>query len=211
MQTIEQEQEVDNYSIVISVQVTYNISACFIVLRCVQNFKINYYKTNSPQNQSNYQDTDKYTHLATLSASNTNFTSTFTLTPSEDGFYLAFQDEGTCIELVQVIVYQLRCPPQQVGLVSYPDTPSPLTGQVEVQGSCKDGAHPEGSLTLMCNSDGTWSGSPACSCDVGYKQINNDSDTEFACEGTFVYMYTSLFKSGFTTSAIHFSAFSFFF
>ena len=100
------EPDVD-YDVTIFVNITYRLTNCRTDLGCVPRFKILNYKTNSPQSQSNYRDTGRYNIIGTADTIFTRTTENFDfqLSSSERGFYLAFQDEGTCITLSQVIVY----------------------------------------------------------------------------------------------------------
>ena len=62
------------------------------------------------------------------------------------------------------------CPAQSEGLVRYPTTLAPVSGSDQVTTQCADNAHRTSfSLTVMCDSDGTWSGPiPLCECDIKY-------------------------------------------
>ena len=177
------EPDVD-YDVTIYLNVTYRITNCRADLGCVPRFNIQKYKTNSPQSQSNYQNSDIYSLIGTADTIFTRATDTFDfqLSSSERGFYLAFQDEGTCVTVSRVIVYRRRCPGQQIGLVVYPEIQSPASGRVEAEASCVENAYAESDLGLMCDSEGTWTGSPVCSCDVGYKQVS-DTEGVQSCEG----------------------------
>ena len=86
-------------------------------------------------------------------------TYSFTLDPSETGFYVALQDTGTCVGISRLRVYRYTCPSRQVGLVLYPETPAPASGSVNVYFTCVDNASiPESeSDTVICNHNGMWS------------------------------------------------------
>ena len=177
------EQDRDNYTVTIFVNITYRITNCRTDLGCVPRFNIQNYKTNSPQSQSNYQDTSRYNliDIADTLVVRTTETFDFALSRSEDGFYLAFQDQGTCVTISRVIVYRRRCPAQQIGLVLYPEVQSPASGQEPAEASCVANAHAETDLGLMCDSEGTWIGNPMCSCNDGYMQVN-DTEGVQSCE-----------------------------
>ena len=93
--------------------------------------------------------------------------SSFVLSEGQNGFYIAIQDPGACVIIRRLVVYRKRCPTRQVGLVLYPETPAPLT-HVSVEANCVSNAAGTG-LTLMCNSEGVWSGTPQCQCNPGYR------------------------------------------
>ena len=59
-----------------------------------------------------------------------------------------------------------------MGLVRFPNTLVPYTGRKDVETECADNAHVNSSsLTVFCNSGGSWSGEiPRCECDTGYRE-----------------------------------------
>ena len=173
-----------DYDVTITVNVTYGITNCNTSRGCIGRFNIHNYKVDSPQSRSTYRDTRRYSLIGTADTRFIRTTETFefTLSASERGFYLAFRDEGTCGTINRVIVYRQRCPAQQIGLVVYPEIPSPASGTVEAEASCVENAHAVSDLGLMCDSEGTWTGSPLCSCDAGYKLASNTEGVQF-CEG----------------------------
>ena len=75
------------------------------------------------------------------------------------------------------------CDAQSVGLVRYPATLAPNSGSHTVTAQCTDNASPTSSLSVMCQSDGTWpsSNTPKCLCNTGYKAVS-DNGREF-CQG----------------------------
>ena len=60
-------------------------------------------------------------------------------------------------------MYRTICPSRTEGLVIYPETPTG-TSAVSVTYQCMANAE----VRLMCNTDGSWSGSPSCSCIPGH-------------------------------------------
>ena len=59
-----------------------------------------------------------------------------------------------------------------MGLVAYPATPAPSSGTRTVATQCADNAHRTSStLNVQCSSAGTWSGSPQCQCNDGYRPV----------------------------------------
>ena len=101
-------------------------------------------------------------------------TYSFTLDPSENSFYVALQDTGTCVGISRLRVYRYICPSRQVGLVLYPETPAPEPGSVNVQFTCVDNAYIPVSEkdTVTCYHNGTWSTDiPVCECNAGYEDM----------------------------------------
>ena len=100
-------------------------------------------------------------------------THTFTLDPSETGFYIALQDTGTCVGISRLRVYHyIRfCPSRQEGLVLYPETPASVSGSVNINIKCVDNAVVSGSPQVTCHSNGTWGPeNPVCKCHPGYEE-----------------------------------------
>ena len=98
-------------------------------------------------------------------------THTFTLDPSETGFYVALQDTGTCVGISRLRVYRYNCPSRQVGIVLYPETPASLSDKDDVNISCVPNADISGSPQVTCRSNGTWGPeNPVCKCDCGYEE-----------------------------------------
>ena len=63
------------------------------------------------------------------------------------------------------------CPAQSVGLVRYPATQAPASGSIAVTAQCADNARRvSSSLSVICRSDSSWSGSPRCQCNSGYEE-----------------------------------------
>ena len=64
-------------------------------------------------------------------------------------------------------MYRTICPSRTEGLVTYPETPTG-TSAVSVTHQCVANADRVSGGGLMCNTDGSWSGSPSCSCVAGH-------------------------------------------
>ena len=59
-----------------------------------------------------------------------------------------------------------------MGFVRYPATLAPVSGSVTVTTQCGDDASPTTSLSVTCNYDGSWSGTPQCQCYDGYQAVS---------------------------------------
>ena len=147
-------------------------------------FRLLNYTTNTQQLPSTtgngYMNTDNYEQFGRASSTTQTArfeTHTFTLDPSDTGFYVALQDTGTCVGISRLRVYHYICPSQQKGLVLYPEIPTPVSGSVNVQFTCVDNAHlPESeSDTITCYHNATWSTEvPVCECSVGYENMGTN-------------------------------------
>ena len=97
-------------------------------------------------------------------------TFSFTLQPSQTGFYIGIQDTGTCVGITRMRVYHNNCKSFQRGLVLYPDAPAPVSDSVNIDIQCVDNAVASGSARVTCCSDGRWGPqNPVCQCRLGYE------------------------------------------
>ena len=166
-----------NYDVAIQVEAIYSLPSCRERQGCKQRFNLLHYMTNSQRLRSTEGDgsmnTQNYVNFAVpvgVSSVNNNNTYTFTLPPSSTGFYIALQDNGSCIALSRLRVYRNNCQSRQVGLVLYPDAPAPVSGSVNIDISCVANAVVSGSSRVTCGSDGTWgSQNPVCQCRLGHE------------------------------------------
>ena len=143
-----------------------NVSHTF--LSCTPNlFRLHFYPSAS--NPGSSSGISNYIHIGNVDPSTNSLqTSTFTfnLASQYSGFYLGFQDQDSCGTVERVQVYRTICPSRTEGLVMYPETPTG-TSVVSVTHQCIANAEVSGG-GLMCNTDGSWSGSPSCSCVSGH-------------------------------------------
>ena len=152
---------------------------------CDMGFRLLNYKITTTQlpstTGSGYMNTENYEQFGRARASITgrpySETYSFTLDPSDTGFYVAVWDVGTCVGISRLRVYRYICPSRQEGLVLYPETPAPESGSVNVQLTCVDNAYiPESeSDTVICYYNGTWSTEvTVCECNVGYENMGTN-------------------------------------
>ena len=162
-----------SYDLPIFVNVTYEFLTCNPRI-----FGLHYYPSASEPSPSSKNNTANYIHIGDVTATNGNEqieSFSFNLGSQFGGFYLAFRDQDSCAGVNRVQVYRGTCPQRTEGLVTYPETPAG-TAAVPVTHQCVANANVSGS-GLMCNPDGSWSGSPSCSCVPGYRAVTT------TCEG----------------------------
>ena len=140
---------------------------------CSNTVKVYYYPSNGPITSGEQLNSANYILIDSPSFGATSQTKslTFSLASQFDRFYIAIVEENSCFTLRRLRVSYAVCPMETVGLVVYPNTPigaSAVTGSA----SCKPNAAVSvgGSLSFTCDTDGTFSGSPSCSCVSGHFQ-----------------------------------------
>ena len=75
-----------------------------------------------------------------------------------------------------------------MGLVRYPATLAPNSGLTTVTTECADNARRvSSSLSVICSSTGSWSGSPRCQCNSGYEAVT--VNYRQICQGIIGYYY----------------------
>ena len=159
------------YALAITVDIQGDTSSCS---GCNSNaVKVYYYPSHGPiasgaqLNANNYNMID----IASFGVSTQEKSVSFSLGGQYDKFYIAIVAENTCFTLRRLLVSYEVCLMKKQGLVIYPDTPIG-SSSVMTNGSCKANADVSlgGSLSITCNTDGTFSGSPSCSCVGGHFQ-----------------------------------------
>ena len=143
--------------------------------------KVHYYPSNGPIASNAQLNTDNYNLIGSLSfgASTSKQSVTFSLGSQFDRFYIAIAVEDTCFYLRGLQVSFKACQSDPVGLVIYPDTPVG-TSAATVSAKCKDNAIVSlgSSPSITCNTDGTFSGFPSCSCDGGHFESGESCQRE---------------------------------
>ena len=164
----------------ILVDITYALQSCRSNRNpsCNTQFKLYHYITNDTQlpstNGSGFMNKANYASFGTVSpaATGARYTEThhFTLNYNETGFYIAIEDTGTCVIVSRLLVYRHNCKSMQIGLVSYPETPAPVSGSTVINITCVDYANISGSPEVTCGSDGLWGPeNPRCECSEGHE------------------------------------------
>ena len=163
----------------VGVTVEYEQQECGV--DCQQTFSAHIYEissadVNKARNTDNYRLVTRIVPPDTSSGTlmNTTFyVNFFEIANKNTSFYLAFQDEGSCMVIRRLIVFYHVCPQQTVHLVRYPETiapfvPSELARYAFV--SCVENAVPDFRDLLVCAAWGIWAGfgELKCHCSPGY-------------------------------------------
>ncbi len=163
-------QENDTYPITIYVDTEWTLSTC--AGTCNRTLEVHRFITDSQQLPDVSQRTG--TSIGTISSEQISVTGTtsltFTLGPTQDGFYLCIRSTGSCYTINRLSIYKTICPYKQNGLVIYSETAAPQEGGPNVisDAQCVSNASASGGVSIMCSDSGVWSGNPLCSCNGGY-------------------------------------------
>ena len=167
-----------NYPVEIHVEITHALGRCGVRVACNPLYVHNYI-TNTMQLPSTlgsgFMNTQHYRNIGVFEQSSRIsltfvVTLNFTLQPSQTGFYIAVQDNGTCGGISRMRVYRNNCKSFQSGLVLYPDAPAPVSDSVNINIQCVDNADVSGSARVTCGSDGRWGPqNPVCQCRLAYE------------------------------------------
>ena len=141
-------------------------------LPCDYGLHIYYYPSNGPVANGAQLNTSNYIYageMVTSTALTLTSHVTFSLSSQFDRFYIAIEAKKICIEMFHVKVSYKLCPKKNVGLVVYPSTPIGASA-ANTSASCKANAivSPNTSLSIVCKTNGAFSGSPECLCAGGY-------------------------------------------
>lgn len=98
------------------------------------------------------------------------------VTAPMEGFYLAFQDMSTCVNITRVRVIYMICPATINSLAQYSDA---SLGQT-ISGMCVGNSSAVGTLMGECSLDASFNFSSAgsCVCDAGYEAMDDQCDGE---------------------------------
>ena len=110
-------------------------------------------------------------------------TRNFTRPPNFRGFYLAFRDTGTCVNVARIILYYRVARGSADAFTRCPDVPLPIAGSGQVSSlmcTCLGNtSEVSGSLERSCDEDGVCTEGQRCECVAGF-QFNA---TETTCVG----------------------------
>ena len=157
------------YALGISVDIEGDTSSCD---GCNSNaVKVYYYPNNGPFASGAQLNTDNYILIgnASFGATVEKQSLSFSLGSQYDRFYIAMVAEDTCFTFDRLLVSYKVCLMEMVALVIYPETPIGASG-VSTSASCAANATLSlgSSLSITCGTNGSYSGSPTCSCVDGY-------------------------------------------
>ena len=160
---------------------------CDITSNCQGTLSIQKYETsNVDTNEARSVDTYQLVERISLAGARENKTITVNLNSSHSSFYLAIQDEDSCIVVLRLIVFYYVCPfaAKMENLIHYTETiapPFPFSDQavskfsITVNATCVENAEPESELPLKlaCSPGGIWdsaseNGSTSCRCVLGH-------------------------------------------
>lgn len=152
----------------INVFVEYNCPADSIG-NCNTNFSLHIYE--SPMEDSTAaEEFSNYGEIEDMVLNNTQISRSLT---AGMGFYLAFRDTSSCVEISRVRVVDTVCDGVVNQLVQYPPIAS---GGASVNGMCVDGAvEVSGSLTARCPFRGSYDfTSGSCQCMAGQERSGDE-------------------------------------
>ena len=169
----------------VSMMIEFELQTCDTTLNCQRTFNTHVYETSS-MDSAGARNTANYQQVQRVSPDNTtgilvNETVTINFNTDHSSFYLALQDETSCIVVTRLIVFYYVCPQQTADLILCPETIAPPENQagillVSVTANCVANAEPEigQAPPLNCLSRGIWSLVPAadCRCVAGYFNLN---------------------------------------
>ncbi|XP_051873294.1 ephrin type-B receptor 3-like isoform X4 [Pristis pectinata] len=108
---------------------------------------------------------------------------------SKSGFYLAFQDLGSCMSIISLRVFYKKCPSVIANFAVFPETVTGAepTSLVIAPGTCLNNANEVSvPLKLYCNGDGEWMVPVgACTCSAGYEPAEKETACQACQQGTF--------------------------
>ncbi|XP_032887194.1 ephrin type-B receptor 3 isoform X6 [Amblyraja radiata] len=108
---------------------------------------------------------------------------------SKSGFYLAFQDLGSCMSIISLRVVYKKCPSVIANFAVFPETVTGAepTSLVIAPGTCLNNANEVSvPLKLYCNGDGEWMVPVgACTCSAGFQPVDKDAACQACRQGTF--------------------------
>ncbi|XP_041130647.1 ephrin type-B receptor 2-like isoform X3 [Polyodon spathula] len=108
---------------------------------------------------------------------------------SRSGFYLAFQDYGSCMSLIAVRVFYRKCPRIITNGAIFQETLSGAesTSLVAARGVCvPNGEEVDVPIKLYCNGDGEWMVPIGrCMCKAGHESVENGTICKACPSGSF--------------------------
>jgi ephrin-B len=164
---------------------------------CYPNFQLLYRLVNQ-SDPTVATDTNGYTLLANVTSyddtSLHSRTYNFSISPSDNGFYIGIRDIGANITITRLFVYRLIGPQGQINLTLYPEVPAPSTGHIHVSGTCVANANTTSGYppVLRLESTGEWRDGDQCYCIEGHQPELIEGSTQ--CQGKSTLGITIMFR-----------------
>ena len=154
--------------------------------------KVHYFPSDGPITTNAQLNTANYIFFKSVpyTPSSEEKTVTFNLASQYDRFYIAIEVENTCFTLRDLHVsYNNVCRSDPKGLVVYPDTPIG-NSTTTTSAKCTDSAivSSGSSLTITCNTDGTFSAVPSCFCGSGQFESGGNCHREIIVHDVCIYV-----------------------
>ncbi|XP_077998531.1 ephrin type-B receptor 1-B-like [Glandiceps talaboti] len=172
----------------VGVKIAFSMRECTDIpnaVSCKETFDLYYYETDADNADASWPvwGSRGYTKIDRIAADGrftydtevVNTETRFFRTTSRRGFYLAFQDQGSCLAILNVTVFYYACPEVIENLAMFTRTPaSPIAGNlVAVEGTCVANAVGSEKPLYQCQSVGTWTlNTDTCACQPGYQNLN---------------------------------------
>lgn len=188
-----------------------------MVLSCKETFALLYKEMDAPIQQqplqlssssssqsssslanASFAQSDSYTLVDAIAADEGRFTSNTdvvinteirSIPVSKRGVYFAFRDQGACLSLISIKVYQLHCPPLATNFALFNATPTGRdpTSLVAVEGVCVGNAAQIEQPKMFCGADGNWNAmsSGQCKCLAGFEPAHNNTKCQACPPGKF--------------------------
>ena len=163
----------------VNVEVEFQLVSCTASVNCQRTFVVNKYETSniSPSEAIDVSNYDIAERLAPADNSGTvteNQTAVLDFETQETGFYVAIQDERTCIIISRLLVFYNVCPAGVQNLINRTEVVAPRIGQgsvpIQTVGGCVTNSSPASGNTvpIICTAGGVWITSAECICDQGF-------------------------------------------
>ena len=167
----------------VNVLIEFEQRDCDTTLNCQRTFNTHVFETSTTDptartNIRNYRQVDRISP-DTTDGSGVNITFAINFLTDQPSFYLAVQDETSCIVIIRLLIFYHICPSQIVDLVSYPETIAPMAGTapIPITADCASNAEAESDndRKLICSAGGIWTAlGSGCRCASGSGFVNQE-------------------------------------
>ena len=179
----------------VNVEVEFQLVGCNASVNCQRTFVVNKYETSTISPSAATEDTnyDVVERLAPTDDSGTvtvNQTAVIDFETQETGFYVAIQDERSCIVISRLLVFYYVCPAGVQNMIDRTELVAPHIGQgsvpIQSVGGCVPNSSPTSgsAVPLICTAGGVWTTSAECICDQGFTA--NEDRTACICKKWFL-------------------------